>query len=90
MAEVHLDHPGRMSWFPGYTDLPELGPCPHQCAHEHCRAVAYGPDYAHYVLDECQDPHGCNGTCRQWVGEYPHGEGPAFVFGPFVHVGGAL
>lgn len=79
MAEVHLDHPGETRWFKGHGPALVLGPCPHaDCPHEDTAAVAYGPDYAHYVLDACKEPDGCDGTCRGWFGEWPAGHVPRY------------
>lgn len=91
MAEAHLDHPGEMRWFPGKGPVPVLGPCPHSdCSHNAAGCVAYGPDYDHYVLDECQVPAedgGCGGTCRAWMAEYPEPRnGVRYRQGPFLHV----
>lgn len=72
MGEVHLDHPGEWSWFSCYGPLPIRGPCPHyDCPHDFMRDIAYGPDYDHYTLVQCDVPDGCNGLCRGWVKEYP-------------------
>lgn len=80
MAEVHLDHPGDVRWFKGHAPAPVLGDCPHTgCPHEHTGAVAYGPDHAHYVLDACNEPGGCDGTCRGWFGEWPAGHTPHYL-----------
>lgn len=79
MAEVHLDHPGDWFWFGG-KPAPVVGPCPHtNCPHDRTRGLAYGPDYEHYVLDECvvrEDAGGCGGQCRGWFAEWPPDEGP--------------
>lgn len=71
MAETHLDHPGEVSWFAGHRPLPVLGPCPHTCAHRMARTVAWGPDFEHYTLIQCDDKDGCAGKCRGWLTEYP-------------------
>lgn len=72
MSEAHLDHPGDWRWFSGHGPRPVKGPCPHvDCGHSDVRAIAYGPDFDHYVLDECHTEAGCNGRCRGWTAEYP-------------------
>ena len=76
MAEVHLDHPGDIRWYPDAEPLTAIGPCPHtQCTHEMGTTVAEGPDYDHYTLTECNmpEPDGCGGKCRAWLGEYRDG-----------------
>lgn len=67
MAEAHLDHPGEISWFSGYGPAPVIGPCPHTtCPHNMGGNIAWGPDMAHYTLDQCDVADGCNGHCRAW------------------------
>ncbi len=82
MAEAHLDHPGDWRWY-GARPAPVIGLCPHDaCPHNQTRGIADGPDFEHYVLDECQvpaDEGGCGGTCRGWFSEWPPGEGPGGV-----------
>lgn len=80
MGEVHLDHPGDVVWFKGHGPCLVLGPCPHvDCPHDMAGAIAYGPDHEHYVLDQCVVRDGCNGQCRGWFAEWPHGEGPGGI-----------
>lgn len=70
MAEAHLDHPGDVTWFAGHTSGPIAGPCPHlHCPHNLGRVIAWGPDLAHYTLEQCDVPAGCNGHCRAWHDE---------------------
>lgn len=79
MADPHLDHPGEISWFPGKGPAAVLGPCPHRCEHFARAAIAWGPDFEHYTLDECRDAveeGGCGGACRAWSSEVPIAEGP--------------
>jgi hypothetical protein len=72
VAEAHLDHPGEIRWFKGWGPAPVEGDCPHAtCPHESTAAIAYGPDFAHYILDVCEEPQGCAGACRGWFGEWP-------------------
>lgn len=71
MAEVHLDHPGEMSWWVGHGPAPILGDCPHTCEHRDTSTVAYGPDYAHYELVVCIEADGCAGACRGWHAVVP-------------------
>jgi len=90
MAEVHLDHPGDVSWFAGHGPLPVIGPCPHDtCEHTIIPTIGYGPDFEHYCLVRCDDPNGCAGQCRGWTAEYPHGQGPQLRLGQFRQVGEA-
>lgn len=70
MAQVHVDHPGQMSWFAGKGPARVLGPCTHVCSHDAMRDIAWGPDNEHYVLVECIARPGCNGKCRSWAAEY--------------------
>ena len=86
MGEVHLDHPGDVSWWHGQGPLPVIGPCPHVCEHTIIRTIAYGPDFEHYCLVRCDEPSGCAGQCRAWTAEYPFGEGPQLRLGEFKHV----
>lgn len=79
MADAHLDHPGETRWFKGWGPAPVRGECPHtDCPHEATAAIAYGPDFAHYVLDVCKEPEGCAGECRGWFGEWPTGHVPRY------------
>jgi hypothetical protein len=77
MAEVHLDHPGDVTWFKGYGPLPTLGPCEHVCEHRAIGDIAWGPDFERYTLIKCDDPDGCAGRCRGWFAEYPPAEARA-------------
>lgn len=92
MSEAHLDHPGDWTWFAGYGPRKVKGPCPHtDCDHTSMVAVADGPDFDHYELEECRVAEGCNGHCRGWLAEYPADEAhkagrPQFVF-PEHHLG---
>lgn len=91
MAEPHLDHPGEVSWFPGKGPAQVLGPCPHTgCPHNTLAAIAWGPDFEHYTLDECRVPAdlgGCGGTCRSWSSEVPRPRGGVrYGWGPYLHV----
>jgi hypothetical protein len=71
MAEPHLDHPGEVSWFAGFSPAPVLGPCPHgNCEHRDARSIAWGPDWDHYILEECVHCH-----CRGWFGEWDDDDG---------------
>ncbi len=75
MAEPHLDHPGRMSWYRGRGPAPVLGPCPHDnCEHWGTSVVGWGPTMERYELVECgsldraaESPGDCATTCRAWV-----------------------
>ena len=71
MSSIALDHPGDLSWFPGYPEAERRripsGDCPHPCQHRILKVVAWGPDMAHYELSVCQD-YGCQGNCRAWHG----------------------
>lgn len=79
MGAAHLDHPDETRWFKGWGPAPVVGECPHGgCPHERTGAIAYGPDFAHYVLDVCKEPEGCNGECRGWFGEWPVGHVPRY------------
>lgn len=69
MAEVLLDNPGDVHWFKGYGPTATVGPCPHNCEHRALTNIAWGPDYEHYTLNECDDV--CAGRCRGWQAEYP-------------------
>lgn len=71
MAEVHLDHPGEVSWFAGHGPAPILGKCEHRCEHRDTRTVAWGHDFDHYELAVCVEPTGCNKQCRGWLSQYP-------------------
>ena len=73
MTEVHLDHPGDISWFPRHGPAKVIGPCVHECDHSLPADIAWGPDYDHYTLVECQVPDGCAGQCRAWFPEHPNG-----------------
>lgn len=91
MAEPHLDHPGEVSWFPGKGPAQVLGACPHRaCPHNTLAAIAWGPDFEHYTLDECRVPAdlgGCGGTCRSWSSEVPRPRGGIrYGWGPYLHV----
>ena len=91
MSEAHLDHPGDWTWFGGYGPRPVKGPCSHDCDHSNVCAIAYGPDFDHYVLEVCRVKDGCNGRCRGWMAEYPADEAaqlgrPRFLF-PEQHLG---
>ncbi len=59
MSSIALDHPGDLSWFPGYPEAERRripsGDCPHPCQHRILKVVAWGPDMAHYELSVCQD-----------------------------------
>ena len=77
MAEVHLDHPGAVTWFGRHGPAEVIGPCPHgECTHEMGDTIAWGPDYEHYTLTRCVTPGGCEGQCRAWQPEWPPAEGP--------------
>ena len=79
MGEAHLDHPDQTRWFKGWGPALVVGECPHtSCPHESTAAIAYGPDFAHYVLDVCKEPDGCAGNCRGWFGEWPAGHVPRY------------
>lgn len=58
-----------VQWFVSYPETERkrvaVGPCPHDCAHRMTKVVAWGPDFAHYELNVCED--GCNGDCRAWL-----------------------
>lgn len=75
MAEPHLSHPGETVWYPGHGPAELLGSCPHAtCPHNLLAVIAEGPDFDHYVLDQCDvpdDEHGCDGSCRAWAAEWP-------------------
>lgn len=91
MAEAHLDRPGEVTWFPNKGPAPVLGPCPHtECPHDMGGCVAWGPDYEHYVLDECSVPAergGCDRACRSWTSEIPQPNGGVrYAFAPFLHI----
>jgi hypothetical protein len=94
MAEPHLDHPGEITWFAGHGPAVVLGDCPHDgCSHGLLANIAWGPDFEHYVLDECRDPDGCNGRCRAWAEEWPYPytkDRPKHRLGKFKHVDLAL
>lgn len=68
MAEAHLDHPGEITWFAGSQPRKGTGElCNHPCDHNFTLGnIAWGPDYEHYVLNECRE---CG--CRGWAQEYP-------------------
>lgn len=67
MAEAYLDTDGDVEWFAGYGPKKVTGPCTHTCDHNWTlHAIAWGPDFEHYILDECQE---CG--CRGWSAEYP-------------------
>jgi hypothetical protein len=74
VAEPHLNHPGDLTWLPGFRPVEMLGPCPHDCSHQWLRVIADGPDFEHYTLDVCDSPDGCAGRCRGWLAEYPLAE----------------
>lgn len=85
MAEPHLDNPGDVRWFAGYGPADVVGPCPHgDCAHNALSDIAWGPDFDHYALVTCDVADGCDGYCRGWVAEYPHGEGPKHRLGQLL------
>lgn len=93
MAEVHLDHPGEITWFKSHGPAAVLGDCPHtDCAHDMVGVIAWGPDYDHYVLVRCLVENGCNRQCRAWQAEYPpqmiHRDPslPSYRLGKFQHV----
>lgn len=67
MAEIHLDHPGEITWCGEHAPSPILGPCPHVCDHNDQRVIAWGPDLEHYELAQCDVLGGCNGQCRAWT-----------------------
>jgi hypothetical protein len=72
VAEVHLDHPGEITWFAGRSHAPITGLCSHTCPHHGQAVVAWGPSYDRYELVECQvklneHPDGCGGRCRAWA-----------------------
>lgn len=68
MAEIHLDHPGEITWFKGYGPAAVIGPCPHsQCRHLDQSVIAWGPDLNHYELVTCDVGEECNRFCRAWV-----------------------
>lgn len=75
MSDVHVDRDvieKGVDWFKGYGPLPVIGPCPHVCEHLAIGVIAWGPDYEHYTLVECDDDRdGC--MCRGWTAEYPRG-----------------
>src|SRR5687768_11072113 len=48
-------------WFVGHGPAKIVGPCPHDCDHWGAANIAWGPDLAHYTLDEC-----CECRCRAW------------------------
>lgn len=70
VAEPHLSHPGEVSWFAGYGPVPIAGLCPHDCQHQDAKSVAWGPDWEHYILEQCVH---CG--CRGWYGEWEDAEG---------------
>jgi len=77
MAEVHLDHPGEMSWWVGHGPAPILGDCPHTtCEHRDTGTIAHGPDYEHYELVLCTErgEGKCDRACRGWVAVNPDPE----------------
>lgn len=83
MGEAHLDHPGDWHWFMGHGPAEIIGDCPHEnCPHHAGSVVAYGPDYRHYELIQCDVDEGCNGNCRGWMAEFPH---PYPNTGRYVH-----
>lgn len=75
MAEVHLDHPGEITWFKGRGSLPIAGPCMHaECHHLGQSVIAWGPSLDRYELVSCgslnhddESPSDCAGRCRAWV-----------------------
>jgi hypothetical protein len=52
-------------WFKGYGPIALGGPCSHDCKHRSMSNIAWGPDKAHYTLNECND---CG--CRAWDAVY--------------------
>lgn len=73
MADVHLDHPGDVTWLVGRGPAPIIGPCPHDCEHHLMAVIAWGPDYDHYTLLKCDAV--CAGECRGWTQEWPYNSG---------------
>lgn len=71
MSETHLDHPGDVSWFKGHGPADVIGDCDHDCPHDSTAVIAWGPDYEHYCLTQCDVWYGCAGQCRAWSAEYP-------------------
>lgn len=91
MADPHLDHPGEITWFPGRGPAEVLGRCPHAaCPHNEIRSIAWGPDFEHYSLDQCDVPAeagGCAGTCRSWASEVPTSRGGVrYGWASYLHV----
>lgn len=73
MAEVHLDHPGEITWFDGWGSIPIAGLCTHAgCKHQFTSVIAWGPSLDRYELIRCggwkdDEPEDCKGDCRAWV-----------------------
>jgi len=88
MAEVHVDHPGEVTWFKSYGPLPVLGPCPHtDCRHLGTGVIAHGPSEERYTLVACggvdpsdESPTDCAMTCRAWSDRWDR------IVTPWLHV----
>ncbi len=61
MADPHLGHPGEIVWYKGFGPVPMAGECDHGCEAKDSRAIANGPDFRRYVLEQCLY---CR--CRAW------------------------
>lgn len=62
-------HGGDVHWFAGYEPGEVRGGCPHNCTHNAVAVIAWGPDFTHYELAECEvrEGDGCAGRCRAWI-----------------------
>jgi hypothetical protein len=63
-----LNNPGDVVWFPDCGPKPTVGHCNHACGHTAQRVIAWGPDWTHYELVQCDDA--CAGACRTWVDDW--------------------
>lgn len=75
MAEVHLDHPGEVTWFKSYGPATVIGPCPHKaCRHGGTGVIGWGPSMERYELVACgsiepadEADTDCAMACRAWA-----------------------
>jgi hypothetical protein len=81
MADVSLDNPGEVHWFSGEGPKPIVGTCNHDCLHMGTSVIAWGPDFDHYELVECDK---CK--CRAWFADYPASAAQLSKRGKFVRI----